>query len=271
MLLGSFRREAIPGVDLVDGRRYGRTVRLGGKSGVVFAEDAPAQAQVNVDISPSLLPVLMPLLARLRQLFDLDAQPTMVDAQLERGGLGALVRRRPGLRLPGALDGFEIGLRALLHGMGAPEIPEQDLPERVTTALGEPLDSGIPGLRRLAPDAGRVAEAGVPRLVGLGLPAPRAEVLDTFSRAAASGALRLDPGGDMAATHRALLEIGLDEPLATTVVTRALEWPDAFPAADPALQAAAGAASPRALQAKAEKWRPWRAYAALHLRLRHEA
>lgn len=258
VLIAFLRREATPGVEVVNGRRYGRTVRLDGRTGIVFAEDSPAEAQVKVDISPSLLPVLMPLLARLRRLFDLDAQPTVVDGHLERAGLAALVRRRPGVRLPGALDGFEVGLRALLGSAAG----------RVAEALGEPLETGIPALHRLAPSAERVVEAGAPGLVALGVAPRRAEVILTFARAIAEGALRLDPGNDVAETHRALMEItGIDERLATKIVTQALYWPDAFPVSDPALQRAAGAASPRALRARAEKWRPWRAYAALHLSL----
>jgi AraC family transcriptional regulator, regulatory protein of adaptative response / DNA-3-methyladenine glycosylase II len=73
----------------------------------------------------------------------------------------------------------------------------------------------------------------------------------------------------VAETHRALMEMGVDEGLATTIVMRALYWPDAFPVSDRALQDAAGAASPKALRARAEKWRPWRAYAALHLWLQN--
>lgn len=262
VLVAFLGREATPGVEIVEGRRYGRTVRLGGRSGVVFAKDSPAESQVNVDLSPSLLPVLMPLLARLRQLFDLDAQPTVVDAHLERGGLATLVRKRPGVRLPGALDGFETGLRALLRGPAAC---------RVTEVLGEPIDTGIPALRLLSPSAERVADAGVADLVKIGVPRKSAEAGVAFARAVADGALRLEPGSDVAETHRALTEIaGFDERLATTIVMRALYWPDAFPASDPALQEAAGAATPRALQTRAEKWRPWRAYAALHLWLRHD-
>jgi AraC family transcriptional regulator, regulatory protein of adaptative response / DNA-3-methyladenine glycosylase II len=254
VLIAFLRRDATPGVEIVEGRRYGRTVRLNGRSGVVFAEDSPAEAQVKVDISPSLLPVLMPLLARLRQLFDLDAQPAVVDAHLERGGLAALVRRRRGVRLPGALDGFEVGFRILLGDAG-----------RAAAALGEPIDTEFPALQRLMPGAERVADAGAQGLVALGVPRRRAEVILAFARAVADGTLRLDPGNDVAETHRALMEIGIEEQLATTIVMRALYWPDAFPASDRALQDAVGAASPRALRARAEKWRPWRAYAALHL------
>jgi AraC family transcriptional regulator, regulatory protein of adaptative response / DNA-3-methyladenine glycosylase II len=245
VLIAFLRREATPGVEVVEGRRYGRTVKLHGRSGVVFAEDSPEEAQVKVDISPSLLPVLMPLLARLRQLFDLDAQPAVVDAHLERGGLAALVRQRRGVRLPGALDGFEVGFRILMGDAC-----------RVAAALGEPIDTGFPGLNLLAPNAERVADVGVPGLVALGVPRRRAEIILAFARAVAEGALRLDPGNDVAETHRALTETGVDEGLATTIVMRALYWPDAFPSS-----------SPRALRARAEKWRPWRAYAALHLAL----
>jgi AraC family transcriptional regulator of adaptative response / DNA-3-methyladenine glycosylase II len=258
VLTGFLADNATPGVEIVEGRRYGRTVRLDGRTGVVFVEDSPAEAHLKVDVSPSLLPVLMPLLARLRQLFDLDAQPAVVDAHLERGGL-ALQRR--GVRLPGALDGFEVGLRILL---GAREPAG-----RIAAALGEPVETGHPALNRLAPDAGRLAEAGASRLVELGVPRRRAETLLAFARAAAEGTLRLDPGNDVAKTHRALMEIaGIDERLATMIVMRALYWPDAFPLSDRALQDAVGVSTPRALRARAEKWRPWRAYAALHLWLR---
>ena len=259
-------REATPGVEVVEGRRYGRTVRLGGRSGVVFAEDSPAEAQVKIDISPSLLPVLMPLLARLRQLFDLDAQPAVVDAHLERGGLAALVRRRRGVRLPGALDGFEVGLRALLRGAASSGGTTRELAGRVAATLGEPLETGVPALNLLAPSAERVAEAGASGLMAIGVPRRRADGILAFARAVAEGGLRLDPGNDVAETHRALMAIaGIDDRLATTIVMRALYWPDAFPASDRALQHAAGAASPGVLRARARKWRPWRAYAAQHL------
>ncbi len=260
VLIAFLGDNATPGVEIVEGGRYGRTVRIDGRTGVIFVEDSPAEAHLKVDISPSLLPVLMPLLARLRQLFDLDAQPAMVDAHLERGGL---ILQRRGVRLPGALDGFEVGLRLLLGS--------RELSGKVAEALGEPVDTGHPALNRLAPRAGRLAEVEGSDLVAFGVPRRRAETLQAFSRAVAEGTLRLDPGNDVAETHRALLEIaGIDERLATMIVMRALYWPDAFPLSDRALQEAAGAATPRALRARAERWRPWRAYAALHLWLRRD-
>jgi len=260
-LVARLGREALPGVEFVEGRRYGRTVRLEGRSGVVLAEDASAGARthLDVDVSPSLLPALMPLLARLRHLFDLDAEPKVVEAQLERGGLGALVPLRPGLRIPGALDGFEAAFRALAGG---------EARAAVVQALGEPLDTGVGSLDRLSPDAARVAEAGAVRLAARGLPSRRAEVLVAVARAVDEGTLRLEPGSDVAAALRALLAIdGVGDRLATAIVMQALHWPDAFPASDRALQRAAGASSATELLARAEAWRPWRAYAALHLRL----
>jgi len=260
-LLAVLRRDALQGVEMVEGRRYGRTVRLDEQSGVVLVEDAGDAAAVHVDVSPLLEPALMPLLARLRQFFDLDAQPTAVDAHLAQTGLGDLVRARPGLRIPCAVDGFEIALHALSGAQA----------HRVVRALGEPFDTGIPALTHIAPGAARVAEAGARRLATLGVPARRADALATVARLVAEGGVRLEPGSDVGTTYRALAEIdGVGDRLATTIVVRALSWPDAFPASDRALQRAAGVSSAHALLALAERWRPWRGYAALHLRLRDE-
>lgn len=276
-LLSVLGREAIPGVEAIRAGRYSRTVRLDGRTGWLYAEQgaqaepnrarrsAHASGLLNVGVSSSLVPVLMPLLARLRRLFDLDAEPTVVDAHLEQGGLGALVRRRPGLRVPGAFDGFEVAFHALLraraHGAGA-----TNLVRRVVAAFGEPFDLPGIGLGWIAPTAERVAEAGADGLRALGVPAGRADALATLARLVVGGGLRLAPGADAIAARRVLLEIdGIGEQAATTIVLRALSWPDALPESDRALQREAGVSSAAALRACAERWRPWRAYAALHL------
>ena len=267
-LAGLLGRGAIPGVELVDGDRYLRTVQLEGRSGIVVVE-RPAggtAAHLPVRISSSLLPALMPLLARLRRLLDLDAEPAVVDAQLEHGGLRAQVRRRPGLRILSTLDGFEAAFRVVLSrpGRGAPA----DLVARLVDVLGEPFDTGLPGLRRLVPDAERVAQAGPDALAALGLPPRSAVALAAVARACLKGTLRLEAGADVAAAHRELRRLaGMDDRLGAAVVALALQWPDAFPAWSRSLQRGAGAASARELRARAERWRPWRAYAALHLRL----
>jgi len=271
VLTAGLSRDAMPGAEIVDGSRYARTVKLGERTGIVMAEDAPANRQVNIDVSSSLLPVLMPLLARLRQLFDLDAEPTVIDAHLEQGGLGTLIRRRRGVRLPGAFDGFEVACQTLLRFSARSSAHAHGVARQVTTALGDPIDTGIPLLNRLAPSAGRIAEAGATQLAQLGVPQRTAHAMATLARMVSGGALRLEPGSDVGATRGALMEIdGVSDRIATTIVMRALYWPDAFPASDPALLRAARTTSPSRLRAQAERWRPWRAYAALHLWLYHE-
>lgn len=275
VLLRFLERDAIPGAEIVNGSRYGRTVRVDGRSGVVLAADmapgpgrAPraAGAHLDVEVSLALVPALMPLLARLRHLFDLDAEPAVIDAHLEQGGLAALVARRRGVRIPGAVDSFEIVLGALIRGPRPFGRAARDATRRVVMALGEPLDTGVPGLDRVTPTAERVADAGAARLQSLGVAPGRALALAAAARAIAGGQLTLAPGGDIVAARRALLAIdGIGDRLATEILVRTLCWPDAFPAADRALQRAAGVSGPGSLRARAESWRPWRAYAALHL------
>ena len=264
-------RPRLPGVESVEAGRYARTVSLDGCRGVVVAADAASEARnghravrshLVVQLSTSLLPVLMPLLARLRRYFDLDADPTMVDAHLTQGGLGRLVAERPGIRIPGALDGFESVLRAVLAESPVAEHAGSSF----VSALGDAVTTGVPGLTHLVPAPERVAAVGEAGLVALGLSPRQAAVLAAVARAMANGSLRLEAGGDVSAARRALMEIaGVDGTLATTIVMRALYWPDAFPASDALLQRAAGLSSPRTLDALSERWRPWRAYAAHHL------
>jgi len=298
-LLAFLAQDAVDGIDVVDGGRYGRTVEIDGHTGFVFIENAGARggrretapataglrrarrlakvslSNVNVAISPSLVPALMPLLARLRYLFDLDAEPTVIDTHLAQGSLGGLVARRPGVRIPGAFDGFDVALRAILRGrargsrVGA---ASSDAAARVTAALGEPIATGIASLSRLAPTAARVAEAGVARLQSLGVPRRRASAAIAVARLVADRKLVLSPGSDPIETRTLLTEIdGIGDQLALGIVMRALSWPDALPVADPALQRAANVSSAGALEASGEQWRPWRTYAALHLWLEDEA
>jgi AraC family transcriptional regulator of adaptative response / DNA-3-methyladenine glycosylase II len=299
-LLAFLHHDAVDGIDLVDGRRYGRTVEIDGHSGFVFIENAgqtlgdrpwtalanPAAgrarrpsavrtSQVDVAVSPSLVPVLMPLLARLRHLFDLDAEPTVIDAHLGQGRLGGIVARRPGVRIPGAFDGFDVALRAILRGRargGRTSEASSDLPGRVAEALGEPIVTGFASLSRLAPSAARVADAGAARLESLGVPRRRASAAIAVARLVADRQLVLARGSDPIATRQLLTEIdGVGGQLAHVIVMRALSWPDALPVPDTALQRAAGVSSASTLKACAEEWRPWRTYAALHLWLENEA
>lgn len=268
----------LPGVEVIQGQRYLRTVSFGGHAGVIRIEQhAPSnghgraqRCQLEVQVDSALLPVLMPLLARLRRLFDLDADPGVIDAQLAAGGLGALVRLRPGLRIPGSYDGFEAALATLLLDAETGGLNSPGTAQRVVAAFGEPFESGVPGLTHLAPSAARVAEAGAASLAALGASPRVAEALTAIARARTRGLLTMQPGSNATAARQALMEVsGIEQRLATRIVMRGLHWPDAFPAQDPALQHAMGVSTERALRALAESWRPWRAYAALHLSLHH--
>jgi AraC family transcriptional regulator, regulatory protein of adaptative response / DNA-3-methyladenine glycosylase II len=268
--LASLRREAIAGVETIAHGAYSRVVDVDGRRGVVRVQDASARprsgraalgpgrraAHLTLDVSPALVPVLMPLLARLRHVFDLDAEPSVIDAHLTAGGLGALVARCPGLRLPSAMNGFEAAFRVLLGRRAT----------AVVAALGERVDSAIPELDRALPSVASVLTAGEARLTACGVSRPTAEALLNVARHLDDGTLRLEPGASVTAAHRALAAIrGLGEHRAVVIVTRTLAWPDAFTASDRALQRAAGTSSAPELTARAESWRPWRAYAALHL------
>jgi len=263
-LLDVLRAGALPGVEIVDARRYTRLVAIDGHVGQLTVEPARGDG-LRATVTTSLLPVLMPLIQRIRRAFDLDANPAEVDAHLREGGLGALVDRRPGLRLPGAWDGFEAVFRSVIESVDPPRGP---VAARLIEELGEPVVTGVPGLFRLVPEAGRVAKAGVDALAALGLPTEAAATLVALARRCADGTLPLHPGADGGAAYDALLDVdGVEPRLAARIATRATGWPDLFPADEPALLRAAGARDPQELLERSAAWRPWRGYAALHLLL----
>jgi AraC family transcriptional regulator of adaptative response / DNA-3-methyladenine glycosylase II len=247
------------GVGVVEGARYGRTIALEGCRGALFLEAATGIPQVTVDVTVSLLPALMPLLARLRQLLDLDAEPAVIDAHLAENGLADRVERRPGLRMPGALDGFEVAARELLGPRWL---------AAVSRMIGEPIETGVEALDRLPLTAIRVAAAGPAVLRDLGVPARPAEAIVAVAGAVVDGGVRLEPSAEVPATLHALTDLpGVGARTAAAIVVRSLAWPDAFPSADAGLQRAVRVAGARDLHRTAERWRPWRGYAAAHLTL----
>jgi AraC family transcriptional regulator of adaptative response / DNA-3-methyladenine glycosylase II len=179
------------------------------------------------------------------------------------------------VRIPGAFDGFDVALRTILRGHARGRRADDatsDLPSRVAQALGEPIETGIASLSHLPPAASRVANAGSAGLEALGIPKGRATAAVAVARLVAERKLVLMPGSDPGATRQLLAGIdGVGDQLATVIVMRALSWPDAFPISDPTLQGVTGATSASDLHALAERWRPWRSYAALHLWLESDA
>jgi AraC family transcriptional regulator of adaptative response / DNA-3-methyladenine glycosylase II len=264
-LLRFLAARAIPGVEQVDAGVYRRVVRVGGASGWLSVERHPRRAALVATLSGSLLGQLMPVVARLRRLFDLDARPAEVDAALEADPLlSPLVRATPGLRVPGAFEGFEAAARAVL-GQQVTVKGATTLAGRLVERLGAPVPAPVSALRRAFPSSASVAAASLETLAGLGMPGARARALQALARAV-EGGLQLEPGADREATLARLAALPGFGPWTTQYVAmRALRWPDAFPAADLGVLQALGVRTGPAAQARAEAWRPWRAYATLHL------
>lgn len=265
-LLAFLAGRATAGVERIEGGVYRRTVRLGEARGWIAVRHDERRRALIVDVPHALAGALMPLSARLRALFDLDAHPAAVAAQL--GGdplLADAVRRRPGLRVPGAFDGFETTVRAIL-GQQVSVRAATTLSGRLAARFGDPVEAPVDGLATHFPTPERLAAASEDEVATLGMPGARARALLAVARAAASGEVQLDRPGDPEAAMAALCALpGIGDWTAHYVAMRALRWPDAFPAGDLAVRKALGGLRERAAVARAEAWRPWRAYAVMHL------
>ncbi len=254
------------GVEQVEAGAYRRTVRIGDLRGWVSVTADPARPALRVEASDSLAPERRALGTRLRALFDLDADPGAVAAALGRDRLLApSVRRSPGLRVNGAFDAFEAAVRVVV-GQQVSVRAATTVAGRIATALGEAVETPFPGLDRLPPNAEAVATAGEDRIARIGMPGARARTLLGLAAAIRSGDLRLERGADPDAVRDRMLALpGVGPWTASIVAMRALGAADAFPAGDLGVLRALGVKSIREAEARAEAWRPWRAYAAMHL------
>jgi AraC family transcriptional regulator of adaptative response / DNA-3-methyladenine glycosylase II len=254
---------AIPGVEATDARGYSRTVRVerGGKTytGWIRVAPSPRRDALRATVSASLAPALPTVLARVKHLFDLACRPDEIAA-----ALGPLGRAHPGLRLPGAMDGFELAVRAIL-GQQVTVKAAARIAGRLVDAFGEPIETPQAGLHRLFPRAGRLASASVADIASQGIIRARAGAILALAREVAEGRLRLEPTAAVEPTLAALHALpGVGPWTAQYIAMRALAWPDAFPHPDAAAIKAMQAKPAAALRA-AEQWRPWRSYAVLHL------
>ena len=242
-MLAWLAARAVPGIEAVENGVYRRTAVRAGRPGVVKIDPATPRPG-----------------RRARLLLGRDQQTDRIDAAL--GGdalLGPLVEARPGLRVAGAWDGFELAVRAVL-GQQVSVAAGRGLAERLALRHGEPLPRPEHGLVRLFPTAERLATSEI-----TGMPASRARALGALA-AAVAGGLVIDERQDLAATRAALLELpGIGPWTVEYVAMRALRDPDAFPASDLVLRRALGGIDSREALRRAEAWRPWRAYAAMHL------
>jgi AraC family transcriptional regulator, regulatory protein of adaptative response / DNA-3-methyladenine glycosylase II len=265
-LLGFLSGRATAGVEVVADGRYARTIAVGDARGWIRVEDRPKKNAVAVEMSGSLLPALAPLLGRIRCLFDLDCRPDRIAAQLAADPrLAAAVSRVPGLRVPGCIDGFELAVRTIL-GQRISVAAATTLAGRFASAFGEPIETPIAGLDRIQPRPERVAAVDPSEIQALGVAGPRAVAIRELAAAMADGSIRLEPGADPDVAVARLKRLpGVGDWTAQYIAMRALRWPDAFPTGDLGLLKAVGETSIRSLDAIAESWRPWRAYAAMHL------
>jgi AraC family transcriptional regulator of adaptative response / DNA-3-methyladenine glycosylase II len=265
-MLSHFGARAIPGVELVRGDVYLRTAAAGGRRGWLAVAADPARPALRATISTSLAGSLMAIVARLRRLFDLDAEPSAIVAHLGRDPrLAPHVRARPGLRVAGAFDPFEAAARAVL-GQQVSLAAARTLAGRLAARFGEAIATPEGELGRIFPGPEAIARRSAGELGALGMPGRRAATLRALAQALARGELTFDAAAEPAALVAALAELpGVGPWTAHYLAMRALGWPDAFPEADLGLRKALGGISGRQARLLAEPWRPWRAYGATHL------
>ncbi len=264
-LLRYLQARAIPGVEAVDDTQYRRTVAIDASQGWLVVTQVRGGHALDLEISHSLAPVIGTVIARVKRLFDLCAVPDAVAAQLSQDAeLAKCVRRNPGLRAPGAFDGFEIAVRAIL-GQQVSVRAATTVCGRLIDALGSPIATPFADLQRLSPDARRIAQIDASAIAALGIVGARAASIVRLAQAAADGVLQLTAAADADTEIDKLLKLpGIGPWTAQYIAMRALHWPDAFPSGDLVLRRAANC-SEKQLLARAENWRPWRAYAAHHL------
>jgi AraC family transcriptional regulator of adaptative response / DNA-3-methyladenine glycosylase II len=265
-LLAFLAPRAIPGVEAVDldANVYRRIVDVDDAPGVIEVWDVPREQALRLRAHLPAIDGLVHLVAGVRRLFDLDADPKAIDRHLGREPqLKPLVRACRGMRVPGALDPFELGVRAIL-GQQVSVARATALAGTLVGQLGRPVRGVAPlGLTHEFPKASVVADAD---LSTIGLTSARVGALHNFAAAVASGGVTLDRGVGLDETVRSLCALpGIGPWTAHYVAMRACGERDAFPATDLALRKVLGP-DPTVV---AESWRPWRAYAAMHIWASH--
>jgi AraC family transcriptional regulator of adaptative response / DNA-3-methyladenine glycosylase II len=272
---------AIPGVETVtvsgESSVYRRTVSLAGHHGSIGVTHDAAKSQLILEVTNTLTPVLFPLMARVREQFDLEASPLQIADNLGCDPLiASLVSAHPGWRVPGAFDHFELAVRAVL-GQQISVAGATTIAGRLVQRFGTPLDQHK--TQFLFPSPQVICGLTVSDIAELGMPGKRAQTLIALAQFASDGGLIRKPGDTLESCTARLCELpGIGPWTAHYIAMRALRFTDAFPEGDLGLQKAlaqlqkqggSGPVVPKCSAAEtlaaAEHWRPWRAYAAMLL------
>ena len=264
-LLAYLRLRAVPGVEWVDATHYRRTVAIDDHQGWMAVSLAASGVALDVELSQSLAPVIGAVIVRVKQLFDLSAAPDAVSASLSQDSkLKAIVRRLPGLRVPGAFDGFELAVRAVL-GQQVSVRAATTMAGRWARAFGAEIATPYVELNRLTPAAHRLEEVSVDEIAALGIIGSRSKCIAALVKAVRERSVVLGSAADVEGQIEGLMRLpGIGPWTAQYIAMRALRWPDAFPGTDLMLLRAAQL-NAKQLHARAEGWRPWRAYATHYL------
>jgi AraC family transcriptional regulator, regulatory protein of adaptative response / DNA-3-methyladenine glycosylase II len=256
---------AVPGLEEADGPSYRRSLALEHGAGVAKIDAAGGRPRIELRLDDER--DRPDALARCRRLLDLDADTARIDGALgEDPLLAPLVRRRPGLRVPRATDGFELAVRAIV-GQQVTLAAARRTGARLVALYGRPLDEPAGAITHLFPTPAEVAEVDS---LELRLPRVRANALRVLAQAVLDGELDLSPDAERGAATRTLLALpGIGPWTASYVCMRALGESDAFPPGDAAVRRALERLGqdgrPAAAGRLAERWRPWRSYALMHL------
>lgn len=266
MLLSFLGKRALLGVEHVDARSYARTVDLGKHQGwFKITHDEKINA-IRAEISLSLTPVLSVLIPKIRQIFDLNARPDLINALLlQDPRLQEQVGQHPGLRVPGCFDGFELAFRAIL-GQQITVKAATTLATRFVKGFGEIIETPFKELSFLSPKVSKIAGLHIDEVASLGIIRTRASSIIELAKALESKSLKLEAGSDPEKTMKKLVSMsGIGHWTAHYIAMRALRSPDAFPKEDVVLQKKLGGVSPKQAELLSQPWRPWRSYATLHL------
>jgi AraC family transcriptional regulator of adaptative response / DNA-3-methyladenine glycosylase II len=267
-VLAFLAARTLTGIEHVTDSSYARTVQLGKTKGWIRVTQSKKQQALLVEFTHSLTPVLPTLLGRVRALFDLDARPDVIAKRLRRDvRLARAVNANPGLRVPGAFNGFEMGLRAIL-GQQVTVKAATTIAGRFVEAFGESIVTSLAELNRLTPVPARIAGASIDDIARHGIVAARARSIVALAKAQGSGELCLDGGAHHHPddSMRRLGELpGIGPWTAHYIAMRALRWPDAFPKEDIAVRNNLGGVTAKEAEALSQPWRPWRSYAVMHV------